>query len=214
MLRKNVISASLVNTIEEASRSKFDSEWPANVSYNRNVFIANCSTSKQFKDSAEQLIYIRLTKSFLELLSIGTVSCSVDTSFAKLLQLGPQSSELSKEMGRTGVGRQTSILKSSSVLSMSLLSAYHAVLSLVPKGLKFELIECISHLARQDRSLAMVNMLLPTIRQCVRFMACCRFMRFSERMVGTYSVDSCNNDRVCSVYRSFVSKVIPRDCRI
>lgn len=202
-----------MNTIEEASRSKFDSEWPANASYSRNVFIANCGTSKQFKDSAEQLIYIRLTKSYLELLSLGTVSCSVDTSFAKLIQNGPQNIENSKENGRNGLGRQSSILKLPNILSLNLFSAYHAVLSLVPKGLKFELIDCIAHLVRQERSLALANVLLPATRQCLRFMACCRYMRFSERLVGNYSVDSGNNDRVCSVYRSFISRVFLYDCR-
>lgn len=200
-----------MNTIEEASRSKLDSEWPANTAYYRNVFIANSSTPRQIKETPEHLTYIRLAKSYLELLSMGTISCSGDYTFSKLIQNHPLMAESTKDPSRIGTGRQLSILRPNNLLSYHLLGAFHTVLCLVPKMMKLELVECITNLIRQDKNSNLTSALLPTLKECVRFLAFSKAMRnSSERLNCANSVGNSSHGlegRISSIYKSFQSKV-------
>lgn len=198
-----------MNTIEEASRSKYDSEWPATQSYSRNVFLANCGTPRHSKESPEQLILTRMAKSYIELVSMGAVSCSVDVSFARLIQTSMGNNEQPKEVSRL----KTSVPTITNILSVNLLNAFHAVLCLVPKSMKFEMVESLTQLVKQERNFSLVTALLPLLRQSIKFVACCRYLRPAEKLPGNYSVDSYPNDKVCSVYRSFAAKVSYCNCR-
>lgn len=200
-----------MNTIEEASRSKVDSEWPTNIAYYRNVFIANCNTPRQIKETPEQLTYVRLAKSYLELLSMGTISCSADSTFSKLIQNHPTVSDCGKEHPRVGPGRQVNVLRPNDVLSYQLLSAFHSVLCLVPKMMKLELVECVTNLIRQDKNLKLAAVLLPTLKECIRFLSLSKIMRSSaEKLNCANSAGNSSHGlegKISSLYKSFQNKV-------
>ena len=142
---------------------------------------------------------------------MGTISCSGDSSFSKLIQNHSSVAEPGKDPSRIGPGRHVSILKPSNLLSVNLLSAFHTVLCLVPKMMKFELIECLTNLIRQDRSLRLAAALLPTLKECIRFLSFARMMRSSsDKLNCANSVGNSSHGlegKISSLYKSYQSKV-------
>ena len=144
----------LLNTIEEASKSKGDSEWVAGTSlYSKNVFIANANTPKN--DLATY--NYNLARTFLQLMTKGQLHLG-EAAILPRPQLGLADGSLHFALP--------------DLLSPELLGAFHSVLGLLPKSLKTLLTAKLTQVLLAARSPALLEHLLPTFREALKFCAC------------------------------------------
>ena len=150
-----------------------DSEWPGSISYSKNVFVANCSTPKE---TSESFIYKRLASSYLLLLSQSTLSFSADSFAPKLIQNIHDPHLLKKTSNSSPNSRSPSgspiPIQLNAILSPELLLAFHSILCLVPKNLKFDLTRMMASFIQANPSPSIVLKLLPVLRESIKFTVC------------------------------------------
>jgi hypothetical protein len=160
----------IVNTIDEVSRSKMDSEWPGTISYTKNVFVANCSTPKE---TSESMIYKRLANSYITLLFQGTVTLE---SLGSKISYSYPDMILAKRNAESPTNRSPSIspnhIQPTSILSEELLPAFHSILCLVPRNIKFEMTRLLTNLLQSASSPDLAMKVLPVLRESIKFAVC------------------------------------------
>lgn len=177
----------LLNTIEEASKSKGDSEWVAGASlYSKNVFVANSNTPK---NDAATYNY-NLARTYVQLMTKGQ------------LHLGEPS-------GLRAHGSLSDGFSRADLLSPELLAAFHSVLSLLPKALKIHLTAKLTHLLLADRSPLLLEHLLPTFKEALKFCAC--FEQLSSFEPRSHKVSAAGSsqkpDLTSALYKNTTSQV-------
>lgn len=180
----------LLNTIEEASKSKGDSEWAAGVSLcAKNVFLAPANTPKN--DAAAY--NFSLARTYLQLMTKG--------------QLHLAESALPRAQPADALH-----FSQSDLLSPELLGAFHSVLGLLPKPLKTHLTAKLTHLVLAARSPQLVEHLLPTFKEALKFCACFeQLASFEPRSLRASAAGSSQkpDGPMSALYRNTSSQVAP-----
>lgn len=158
-----------MNTIEEASKSKADSEWIGGISiYSKNAFIANCNTPR----SDSSIYNYNLAKNYLFLLSKGKISLG-ELSFSK------SNNSLNPE--------QNTRLELEDLLSVELLGAVHSVLTLIPKSTKMMVLDRMLGLVRKERNGEIVTRLISLVKEALKFYSCVKHIGQAEQWGGRMS---------------------------